>query len=154
LLAIFVEPTQVADDVALVAMRPVSVTEESLALSLPAEPRMLAQARRTLRQWLRESAVAPTDENEIVIACGEACANVVQHAYGRDIGVFELEARLVGAAVEVSVRDHGEWRAPTERGGGWGLSLMRSLMDSVLMDRSPDGTTVTMRRRVELGGRG
>lgn len=154
LLAVFVEPSQVADDVALVAMRPVSVTEGSLALSLPAEPRMLAQARRTLRQWLRESGVAPTDENEIVIACGEACANVVQHAYGRDLGVFELEAQLVGAAVEVSVRDHGEWRAPTERGGGWGLSLMRSLMDSVLMDRSPEGTTVTMRRRVELGGRG
>ena len=154
LLAIFVEPSQVADDVALVAMRPVSVTEGPLALSLPAEPRMLAQARRTLRQWLRESAVAPNDENEIVIACGEACANVVQHAYGPEIGVLELEARLVGAAVEVSVRDHGEWRSPTDRGGGWGLSLMRSLMDSVLMDRSPVGTTVTMRRRVELGGHG
>ncbi|MGH3505917.1 MAG: SpoIIE family protein phosphatase [Nocardioidaceae bacterium] len=152
LLSVLVGHAQVADDVALVAMRPVSLVHGPLMLSLQAEPRMLAHVRRTLRQWLRESAVAPTDENEIVIACGEACANVVQHAYDAEAGDVDVVVRLVGDSVELIVRDHGRWRPVAERGGGWGLSLMRSLMDSVIVDQGSGGTTVTMRRRVGLGG--
>jgi len=63
-----------------------------------------------------------------------------------------VNARLVEGSVEISVRDRGEWRPPADRGGGWGLQLMRSLMDSVDMDRAAGGTEVRMRRQVQVGG--
>ncbi|MFC5728867.1 MULTISPECIES: SpoIIE family protein phosphatase [Nocardioides] len=157
ILSSLIEMDHVADDVALLAMRPLSVAGRPLALTLPAEPRVLADARRVLRQWLRDSAVTTEDEDEILVACGEACANVVQHAYATAPGSLVLEARIVEGAVEATVRDQGAWRAPAERGGGWGLQLIRGLMDSVDVDRTADGTVVRMRRRLkdaEHGGGG
>ena len=152
LLSSLLDRDQVADDIALVAMRPVSLFGGPLRLKLPAEPRRLVEVRGALRRWLRESQVAASDENEILVASGEACANVVQHAYGATPGVMEVEAHLVDGAVEVSVRDNGDWRAPADRGGGWGLQLIGAVMDSVEVNRDVGGTEVRMRRRVQVGG--
>jgi anti-sigma regulatory factor (Ser/Thr protein kinase) len=150
LLSNLVQPDNVADDIALVAMRPVPIAGGPLRLRLPAEPRMLVQMRAPLRRWLRECDVADTDESEILVAVGEACANVVHHAYHATPGHMEIEARLEEGSVRVSVRDQGQWRPPAERDGGWGLQLMSSLMDVVEVDRGPDGTEVRMRRRVRI----
>ncbi|MGH3922751.1 MAG: SpoIIE family protein phosphatase, partial [Pseudonocardiaceae bacterium] len=152
LLSSLVEQNQIADDIALVAMRPLSLLEEPLSLNVPAEPQMLGQIRGTLRRWLHEVGVDATAENEIVVACGEACANVVQHAYKAAPGVIDVTAHLVGGSVEVSVRDHGEWRPGAKRDGGWGFSLMQGLMDSVEVERGSEGTEVLMLRRVQVGG--
>ncbi len=154
LLASPLEQNHVADDIALLAMRPVSLSGGPLSLRLPAEPRMLAQMRGALRRWLREFDVATSDEHEILTACGEACANVVQHAYSTAPGDMEVEARVADGSVEISVRDHGQWRPATDRGGGWGLQLMRAFMDSVDVDSVSGGTEVQMRRRVRFGGGG
>jgi len=152
LLTALLDDNPVADDVALVAMRTVPSLDGPLAVTLPAEPRMLVQMRGALRRWLRESEVAPSDENDILVACGEACSNVVQHAYGARRGDMEVEARLVEGAVELVVRDTGAWRSPADRGGGWGLQLIRGLMDTVEVDSGTGGTVVRMRRRVQIGG--
>ena len=154
LLSSLVGQSKVADDIALVAMRAVSLYDGPLRLTLPAEPRMLVQMRGALRRWLRESGVATAAENDILVACGEACANVVQHAYGAVPGEMEVHARLVDGSLEISVRDHGEWRPAADRGGGWGLQLIRALMDSVELDQDAGGTVVRMRRRLRLGGAG
>lgn len=151
LLSSLLEEGHVADDVALVVMRPLSLVGGPLRLRLPAEARMLVQMRGTLRRWLHESEVPPDDANEILVACGEACANVVQHAYSGAPGEMEVEAQLIDGSLEVSVRDLGEWRPAGDRGGGWGLQLMRALMDSVDVDQGSGGTTVRMRRRVQVG---
>jgi anti-sigma regulatory factor (Ser/Thr protein kinase) len=150
LLVTLLENHRIADDIALVAMRALPLFEGPLLLSLPAEPRMLVQMRGTLRRWLRESGVPSSEESDILVACGEACANVVQHAYGAARGPMELRARLDEGTLEISVRDQGEWRAAADRGGGWGLQLMRELMDAVEMDRDATGTEVRMRRRIGL----
>jgi serine phosphatase RsbU (regulator of sigma subunit)/anti-sigma regulatory factor (Ser/Thr protein kinase) len=154
ILSSLIETDHVADDIALVAMRPLSLVGAPLDLALPAQPRTLVDARRALRQWLRDSAVATDDESEILVACGEACANVVRHAYATAPGAMVLEARIVEGLLEVTVRDQGEWRAPADRGGGWGLQLIHGLMDSVDVDRTADGTVVRMRRRLQGGGGG
>ena len=152
LLASLVEQELVADDIALLAMRAVALVETPLTLSLPAEPRVLVQVRGALRRWLRESEVPSTAEHDILVACGEACANVVQHAYGAVPGEMEVSAELVDGWVELTIRDHGEWRQEADRGGGWGLQLIEGLMDSVEVERTADGTQITMRRRVQGGG--
>jgi anti-sigma regulatory factor (Ser/Thr protein kinase) len=61
-----------------------------------------------------------------------------------------LEARIAEGLLEVTVRDHGTWRPPADREGGWGLQLIRGLMDSVDVSRAPDGTVVRMRRQLRV----
>ena len=77
------------------------------------------------------------------MACGEACANVVQHAYAAAPGDLELEASLDQGLIQMWVRDRGQWRAPSDRGGGWGLQLMRALTDTVDVDRTAGGPSST-----------
>jgi serine phosphatase RsbU (regulator of sigma subunit)/anti-sigma regulatory factor (Ser/Thr protein kinase) len=149
-----IEPGRVADDIALVAMRPLSDVGGQLSITLPAEPRMLVEVRRSLRQWLQRSGVAPDEESEILVACGEACANVVRHAYPTAAGDMVLEASIVDGLLDVTVRDHGAWRSAADRGGGWGLQIVDGLMDTVDVDRRPEGTVVRMRRQLWVGRRG
>ena len=92
---------------------------------------------------------APHDVvNDVLVASGEACANVIQHAYGAGEGTLEMELDMVADHVEVTVRDRGGWRPPVGEDGGRGLMLMRGFMDEVDVDTGPDGTVVRMRRRL------
>jgi serine phosphatase RsbU (regulator of sigma subunit)/anti-sigma regulatory factor (Ser/Thr protein kinase) len=148
-----------SDDVALLAVRPVRTGTGALRLSVPADARSLAEVRTAMRRWLREVGVSPEDEVALLVACGEACANVVQHAYSGapSPGTIDVEVRRrVGAdggvdAVEVAVQDHGTWRVPAARGGGWGLGVIRALTESVDTRHDPGGTVVTMTRAVRRG---
>jgi anti-sigma regulatory factor (Ser/Thr protein kinase) len=74
---------------------------------VPAEPPVLAPLRQTLRRWLREIDAAPPVANDIVIACGEVCASVIQHAYGAKEGLMEISLGLCHGTAEVTVRDQG-----------------------------------------------
>jgi anti-sigma regulatory factor (Ser/Thr protein kinase) len=140
----------ISDDVALLAIRPVPLAGGSL-LQVPAEPRMLAPLRQTLRRWLREIDAAPPVANDILIACGEVCANVIQHAYGAKEGLLEIGLDLSDGTAEVTVRDHGCWRPSSGIHGGHGLPLIRELMESVEVRSGPEGTVVRMRRRISNG---
>jgi len=153
LLDTFLDEEHIEDDVAILAMRPVPSVDGELDVRLPAEARNLVQVRSALRRWLKEAAVFEADVNEVLVACGEACANVVQHAYSgqESTGELVVEARLDGDALEVRVRDEGHWRPAADRGGGWGLQLMDALMDDVDIEHTPDGTDVRLRRRVHVG---
>lgn len=155
LLVTFLDEDHIPDDVALLAMRPAVSVEGELSLRLPAEARNLVKLRGALRRWLHESGVPESEANEVLVASGEACANVVQHAYsGADTaGPLELIARLAGDDLEVQVRDRGNWRAAADRGGGWGLQLMHALMDEVEVEHASAGTEVRLTRRVRLGAR-
>ncbi|GAA2164278.1 serine phosphatase RsbU (regulator of sigma subunit) [Humibacillus xanthopallidus] len=154
-LGAMIDARQVADDVALVALRPTVRADGSLVLRLPAEARMLVQVRGAVRRWLRESGIADDDAAEILVACGEACANAVQHAYSDATapGPLAVEAHIVDGTLELQVRDQGRWRAPVDRGGGWGLQLMQGLMDDVDVEHGATGTTVRLRRDVAIDAR-
>ncbi|WP_327634552.1 SpoIIE family protein phosphatase [Kribbella sp. NBC_00482] len=140
---------EVADDIALIALQPLVLAGAPLSLDVPADARMLFHVRHVLGRWLRESGVGARDAGELAIACGEACSNVVRHAYGASPGNLHLEGRLVDGAVELTVRDHGQWRNPTNRSGGLGLTLIRGLTDSTDVDTTPEGTTIHMRRNLD-----
>ena len=115
---------------------------------------MLVQVRGAVRRWLRERGIPDDDAAEILVACGEACANAVQHAYSGAAapGPLAVEAHIVEGTLEMCVRDHGRWRAPVDRGGGWGLQLMQGLMDDVEVKQTAAGTTVRLRRDVAIDG--
>lgn len=112
---------------------------------------MLAHMRVAVRRWLHELDLAESDVSDILVACSEACSNVVQHAYGATPGDMEVSASLEDGMLVLTVRDNGQWRPAAGRGGGWGLQLMRALMDWVEVEQVPGGTEVRMRRRVRIG---
>ena len=141
---------ETTDDVALLVIRPVPLTGRPL-LRVPAEPRVLAPLRQTLRRWLRESDADPRVANDILLACGEVCTNVIQHAYGAKEGALEIGLDVRDGTAEVTIRDQGCWRPSSGIHGGHGLPLIQELMESVELTGGPDGTVVRMRRRVSSG---
>jgi serine phosphatase RsbU (regulator of sigma subunit)/anti-sigma regulatory factor (Ser/Thr protein kinase) len=139
-----------SDDTALLAVRTAPHLEERLQLRMPAEPESLAGFRLTLQRWLRENKATEVEAFEITVACGEACTNAIEHAYGPREETFEVEARMQEKDVLISVRDFGRWRPP--RGArGRGLDVMKQLMDSVEVLPGPSGTEVRLRRRLNGG---
>jgi serine phosphatase RsbU (regulator of sigma subunit)/anti-sigma regulatory factor (Ser/Thr protein kinase) len=138
-----------ADDVALLAVRLESVELERMEVSLAAEPESLIRMRRVLGRWLRVVGADDATTYELLVACGEACANAVAHAYpAGEASPYVLKARRRDGAVELEVRDFGRWRAPRVTSKGRGLRLISRLVDELDIDRSASGTAVRMRRMV------
>jgi PAS domain S-box-containing protein len=139
----------VSDDIALLALRPVPFSTESMHLRMPAEPHVLAPLRHTLRRWLREIDASARDSYEILVACGEACANAIQHPYGAREGFLDVDLAVIDGEVEITVTDSGNWRPPSSADGGRGMHLIEALMHGVEVESGTGGTIVRMRRRLE-----
>jgi anti-sigma regulatory factor (Ser/Thr protein kinase)/putative methionine-R-sulfoxide reductase with GAF domain len=146
-VAKLVPPEGLRDDVAIVALQNAAVPSE-LNLTLPAEPKTLAHARRILRRWLNERGADEGDVAEITIAVSEACANAIEHAYAPSPATFELHARARDGEITFTIRDGGRWRPPRGQNRGRGLSIIVAAMDDVQIDRTAEGTEVVMRRRI------
>jgi anti-sigma regulatory factor (Ser/Thr protein kinase) len=137
------------DDVALLALRSVPLAPERMELRLPAEPLELGSVRRALRRWLAECEASEAESYDIILACNEACANAIEHAYGPGDASVQINAALSGNEVAIRVRDWGRWRDARGNNRGRGLTLIETLMDSVNIVTSPDsGTEVSMTRRL------
>lgn len=137
-----------ADDIAVLALRPVAIDAAEFHTSLRAVPSELSRLRRMLGRWLHATHATAQEIYDITIACGEASANAIEHAYGARPAVFDVEGTLEGDCVVVRVRDYGSWRAPRGQHRGRGLKLIDALMEDVRISRREDGTEVTMRRRI------
>src|SRR3712207_5841397 len=135
------------DDIAIVALRRLPVPS-ALRLRLAAEPDVLARMRRTLRRWLHAHGASDEEVQAITLACGEACANAIEHAYPPGPASFELLAEVADGALTLAVRDHGGWRAPRGEHRGHGLELMEAIMDGLEVRRGDDGTEIRMRKEL------
>jgi anti-sigma regulatory factor (Ser/Thr protein kinase) len=133
------------DDVAVIAARLPPLTED-LRTRWPAQAEALVAVRHLLRRWLRVHGASENEAYEILVACQEACANAVEHAYGPGRAHFEVDAEHHAAHIRVTVRDQGRWRAPRGTHRGRGLVLMRSLMHAVEVEHGDEGTVVLLER--------
>ena len=139
------------DDVALLALQNLPMGD-TFKVELPTQPEALASMRSLLRRWLGHAEGSEQEIAEITTACGEAATNAIEHAGAGGSMPFEVGGRLEGREIQLTVRDFGSWRAPREGDQGRGLSLMRALMDSVEVEPGGEGTTVTLRRRLDGNG--
>jgi anti-sigma regulatory factor (Ser/Thr protein kinase) len=122
-------------------------------LTISASPFELAGLRRAARDALGEVPTQVADD--MLLALDEAATNAILH--GSDGGdPIQVAVRVRDTWVEASVLDHGPAKPPrplstTDRrsGGGWGLWLLRCLVDEVRLERVERGTRVTLRRRVQ-----
>jgi anti-sigma regulatory factor (Ser/Thr protein kinase)/putative methionine-R-sulfoxide reductase with GAF domain len=135
------------DDVALVALRNAPI-EPDIRVRLPADPQVLAQIRQMLRRWLRAKGAHTNEIAAITLACGEACANAIEHAYAPGGASFELEALHSSGVVTLAVRDNGRWRPPRGQHRGRGLQMIEATVDEVDVRFTDDGTEILMRRRL------
>ena len=99
------------DDIAVIAAR-VPPPPDRLRARWPAERDSLVAVRQLLRRWLRAQSATEDEIYDITVACQEACANAVEHAYRPGRESFEVEATCDDRRVRVIVRDHGRWRPP------------------------------------------
>ena len=151
LLATLVPSGGATDDVAILTLRNLPVPE-SFSAEFPAEPESLAPMRAMLRRWLSHAGAGEMEIAEITTACGEAATNAIEHGGASGGTSFQVSGSRNGREVELAVRDHGSWREERPGDHGRGLDLMRTLMDSVAVEPTEEGTVVSLRRR--LGGNG
>jgi anti-sigma regulatory factor (Ser/Thr protein kinase) len=84
---------------------------------------------------------------EVSLATTEAFVNAVEHPHEPRAEVIEVDGSISDHTVSITMHDFGSWREEREREeGGYGLPLMRRLMDTVDVDTGADGTSITLRR--------
>jgi anti-sigma regulatory factor (Ser/Thr protein kinase) len=143
-----VAPGALRDDLAIVAIQNTEIAND-LALSLPADPKVLAEIRHLLRRWLRHHGATDAETLEITLAVSEACTNAIEHAYSPAPAHFTLTASAGPGRLTFVVRDAGHWRPPRGQDRGRGLTIIRAAMDDVEVNSSETGTEIVMHRRIE-----
>ena len=114
------------------------------------------------RKWLSDHAAAEGfsdgDVRKLGLVLSEACVNVIEHAYRGEAGnPIRLQLFIDNEALRLTIRDFGvrfdlEGYEPPDLSepheGGYGVFIMRSIMDEVEYDTSgPKGTALTLVKR-------
>jgi anti-sigma regulatory factor (Ser/Thr protein kinase) len=142
--------TALEDDVALLAIESVPL-EEALELTFSTRPDVLGGLRNTLERWLAVAGASDNEVFDIALSTSEAATNAIEHAYGARDASFSIRCERDDDEVTVTIRDEGRWRTLPAHGGGRGLTIMRSLMDSVDIDSDEQGTVVTLTKSLVRG---
>ena len=133
---------------------------EPLVLDLPSEASVLNLVRAVLRAVAEDGRRVRLDArevDEVQVALQEACTNAIRHAHkGDPRRRFRVELRRLADALEILVRDTGDAfdldakKPPLPEAlqeGGYGIRIMRSWMDEVLLTRDEGGNVLRLVRR-------
>ncbi len=124
---------------------------EPISLRIPSRSEYALIARLVVAQVGQAAGFGPEDVYDLKLAVTEAVTNVIRHAA---VDSFEIEYRASPEVVEITVMDAGGGFEAEESShepghdGGFGLAVIRSLVDEVILDSaSGDGTRLKMIRR-------
>jgi anti-sigma regulatory factor (Ser/Thr protein kinase) len=129
-----------------------TATPERTARSFGAQPAELSRIRRFVEARGREVGLPARVMDDLQIAIGEACVNVIRHTTSSRVDIlWETESDRV----VVSVRDQGVYPASSpqvvaQEEAGIGMALMSALMDEVAVlpgTVANPGTIVRLARR-------
>jgi serine/threonine-protein kinase RsbW len=133
---------------------------EPIVLDLPSEANVLNLVRAALRAVAEDGRRVRLDAREIdevQVALQEACTNAIRHAHkGDPTKRFRVELRRLEDALEIVVRDGGEpfdldaKRPPSPeqlQEGGYGIRIMKSWMDDVVLTRDEAGNVLRLVRK-------
>ena len=128
-----------------------TVTTEELRVVRTATPDALAGLRSVVSSWARGVGLPADVLVDLLLAVGEAAANVVDHAYrSGPPGPLEVELgvrrRGRGRVVAARIVDRGRWRPSdvSERDRGRGLPMIRALAQYLDVVVNPTGTEVCL----------
>jgi serine/threonine-protein kinase RsbW len=117
---------------------------DPISLTLPSSPEYVLLARLVVAQVGRLAGFGPEDVYDLKLAVTEAATNVIRHAA---VESYEIEYRVLPQAVEITVVDTGGGfnvadltRVPDGQ-GGFGLAVIRDLVDELVLDSTQGGGT-------------
>ena len=119
--------------------------ERTFSLQVPSSTENLAMIRDFVNGIGTRAGLSATELAKLELAVDEACANVIEHAYGPDVTKeVSVRATLDDDTIHIDVVDTGKGFDPTavsqkevdqlvaeRKSGGLGLRLMNTLMDEV-----------------------
>lgn len=129
-----------------------------IKFSMPSDPRYLCTVRGAVAPL---AAAIGWDESEcraIVLAVGEALANIIRHAYhDSTTGLMELECCEIPDGLEIKLLDNGD--APdlskicarevgSDQPGGLGTHIIKEVMDEFSYQASPEGNRFVAIKRL------
>lgn len=128
-----------------------------VTLALPMVPEMELEASKTAAAIAESIRMSPDRIDEVRMAVVEACINALEHSHASDQEVF-VTFQVLGdpepEKLRIMVKDHGIGFSPVQeepategkirRKRGFGLKIIRELMDEVEIHSGADGTTVVM----------
>lgn len=130
-----------------------------IELVIPIMPSMELAASKTAQAVADYLDLDEEKTAEVTMALIEACINAFEHGKSADNNVY-IRFILQEEALTIEIKDRGkgfdsakvelpdiEEKLHSKRKRGWGLQLMRELMDDVRIDSGADGTTITMTKK-------
>ena len=119
--------------------------ERTFQLHVPSSTENLAMIRDFVGNIGQRAGMSPGELVKLELAVDEACANVIEHAYGSDdTREVTVKAILDSETVQIQIVDTGrgfdpaaieqiniEELAQRRKSGGLGMRLIRSVMDKV-----------------------
>lgn len=120
----------------------------------------LSGIRKAIRAELNRLGVDPSLSFDCLVAVTEACTNALMHGKGDEDPAPEVSWDINGERALFLVHDYSNqpWSRASHpshdpddleaRVGGFGLDLMRGLMDEVQIDIGPEGTAVSLLKRL------
>ena len=127
-------------------------------LKLPVLPDMELSATKTAEIVAKHMELGEEKSAEISMALIEACINAFEHSDSNK--QIEIHFRIKGDELVIQVTDKGkgfdeskvkipkiEEKIGSDYKRGWGLQLIKELMDTVEFESSSEGTTVTMTKK-------
>ena len=143
LAAALIDEGRSVDDVAILTLRLLPTFRRLLG-----NANELAPTRAAVREWMHEQRASEEMIEEMVMASGEALANAIEHAHPPD--PIEVRGWSDHEHITLRITDHGTWvngEPNTDR--GFGLPIMRALMDDVHLETDEHGTRVELRRAID-----
>ncbi len=137
-----------------------SATLREVKLTLPMMPDMEIAASRTVTALAELIKMSPDAIDEVRMAVVEACINAFEHSSSKD-GKVLLTFSVLGGdepeKLQIRIEDSGvgfdpdavkdpriEDKLNSANKRGWGLKIIRNLMDEVEIESGEDGTTIIM----------
>jgi len=130
-------------------------TNPKVELTLPVMENMELAATKTAEVVAKSMGLDEMKTAEINMALIEACINAFEHSKSKE-NIY-ITYSIDGDTLTIKVGDKGEGfdsevvaipnideKINSEYKRGWGLQLMKELMDTVEFESSEAGTTVTM----------
>lgn len=123
--------------------------QEPVSLRVPSSSEYVLLTRLVVSSVGEAADFAPEDIYDLKLAVTEAVTNVIRHAA---VDSMRVDYRSLPGVVEVTVTDAGggfdvaELNREPDEAGGFGLAVIRNLVDEVVLDSTGRGTTIKMTR--------
>lgn len=126
-----------------------NVNEYEMIVPMGEDTEMIAA--QTVEEIARRHHFAPRAINQIKTALVEACINATEHSLSPDRKIYQ-KFTVEDDKIIITISNRGlrladknaQEIAPEEGRRGWGLNLMKNLMDEVKIEQVDDGTRISM----------